>query len=575
MCTERKIKPKPMKKSILTLLILTIIIPSFGAKVEKTVSSKINHVTVYLNGAQVKRKGRITLKKGINTLFFENVSPYLNAKTIQVSGLGDYIILDSKKSIKYPKPEETKDIPNKNVQLIAKMRDSIKDLNFKRNGISAKLNHLNTERKYLMANKIYYKDTLPVLKQSLAYLRKQLFEISEMEQKLKKQNNDIQELIREINGRINVLNNYQRNKRPKNKKKPIHQIEVTVQAQKDLSGSMTVSYFVNNASWSPSYDIRVKNINSPVELTMKGTVYQNTGEDWENVKLTLSTNNPYKNKVKPELSIWYINYYNPNIGYYKDANGRPKKARIAKTNAVTLSEVSVEDSERTTGNSFQYTPAPAAVRSTNYTVKNQMMANVEYDINLRYTIEADNRAHLVAVSQEKTKANYVHYLVPKYDRESYLVAQLVDWEELDLLPSKANLYYEGSYIGETRINPTANDTLFISLGNDRNVRIKRVKDKEKSRDKVFSNRKSTTISYDLLIKNMGTRTHKIIVEDHLPVSKDKSIVVTLENKSRAKFNEKNGMMTWNFTLKGKATKKLKYTYKVEYDNDKPLDLSKM
>lgn len=563
-----------MKKSILTLLILALFIPVFGAKTEKTVSSKINNVTVYLNGAQVKRKGRVVLKKGINTLFFENVSPYLNAKTIQVSGLGDYIILDSKKSIKYPKPENTKEIPNKNLVLIAKMRDSIKDLNFKRRGISAKLNHINTERKYLMANKIYYKDTLPVLKESLAYLRKQLFELTEMEQKLKKENNHIQELISEINVRIRVLNNYQKNNKPVNKKKPIHQIEVTVQAQKDLSGSMTVSYFVNNASWSPSYDIRVKNINSPVELTMKGTVYQNTGEDWNNVKLTLSTNNPYKNKVKPELTTWYINYYNPNIGYYKDANGRVKKARVAQTNAVTLSESSVQGKYSTT-DSYSYTPAPKAVRSTNYTVKNQMMANVEYKINLRYTIEADNRAHLVAVNQQEIKAEYIHYLVPKYDRESYLVAQLVDWEELNLLPSKANLYYEGSYIGESRINPTANDTLFVSLGNDRNVRVKRVKDKEKSRDKVFSNRKSTTVSYDLLVKNMGTRTHKIIVEDHLPVSKDKSIVVTLENKSRAKFNEKTGVLTWDFTLKGKENKKLNYTYKVEYDNDKPLDLSKL
>jgi uncharacterized protein (TIGR02231 family) len=155
-----------------------------------------------------------------------------------------------------------------------------------------------------------------------------------------------------------------------------------------------------------------------------------------------------------------------------------------------------------------------------------------------------------------------------------LVAQLLDWEDLDLLPSKANLFYEGSYIGETRINPTANDTLYISLGNDRNVRIKRTKDKEKSREKVFSNRKKTTISYDLFVKNMSTRTYNIIVEDHIPVSRDKSIVVSLESKSRAKFNEKTGMMKWEFDLKAKENKKLNYTYKVEYDTDKSLDLSK-
>lgn len=561
-----------MKTFFTTLLFLGSLSYGFSATTEKSINSEIDKVTVYLNGAQVERKGMVSLKRGINTLVFQGVSPYLNPKTIQVSGLGDYIILDSKKSIKYPDPVEKKAVPSRITRTIEKMKDSIKYLNFERSDISAKLNHLNTERKYILANKIYYKDTLPVLKESLAYLRKQLFEITELEHSLKVKNDQLSEQIVAINQRLKELNNYQNNTQTAEPKKPIHQIEVTVQAKKTLTGSMTISYFVSNASWSPSYDIRVKNSSSPVELTMKGTVYQNTGENWDNVKLTLSTNNPYKNKVKPELSVWYINYYNPNIGYYQDANVTPRRLNEAKKSIQTLS-ITEDVTESTSYNSKAY--APAAVRSTNYTVKTQTMANVEYRIDLRYSINSDNKAHLVAVNQQEVPANYIHYLVPKYDKESYLVAQLVEWEELDLLPSKANLYYEGSYIGETRINPTANDTLYISLGNDRNVRVKRTKDKEKSREKVFSNRKSTTVSYDLLVKNNGSSNYQIVVEDHLPVSQAKSIVVTIENKSRANFNEKTGMMEWKFELKPKGNKKLNYTYKVEYDNDKPLDLSKL
>ena len=142
------------------------------------------------------------------------------------------------------------------------------------------------------------------------------------------------------------------------------------------------------------------------------------------------------------------------------------------------------------------------------------------------------------------------------------------------MPSKTNLFYEGSYIVETRINQTDNDTLYISLGNDRNVKIKRTKDKEKSREKVFSNRKNTTISYDLFVKSMSSRTYNIIVENHIPVSRDKSIEVALESKSRASLNKKTRMMKWEFDLKAKENKKLNYTYKVEYDNEKSLDLSK-
>ncbi|MEN8927734.1 MAG: DUF4139 domain-containing protein [Flavobacteriales bacterium] len=566
-----------MKKLLLPLAFFTFSTPIFSANFEKDIKSKIRDVTVYLNGAQVSRRGNVALKKGVNTIFFNDVSPYVNQKTIQVKGLGDYIILDTKKGIKYPEPTKAVEVPTKITREIATKRDSLQNIDFEIANISQQFRDLKIEKDFLLKNRVFTKDTLPTLMNSLAYLRKQLFEINDLEQKLKKDQRELSTLRNSIQYRISLLNNYSRNNTPKNNAKPIHQIAVTVQATREMKGNMTVTYFVSNASWSPSYDIRVKDISSPVDLTMKATVYQNTQEDWENVKLTLSTNNPYKNKIKPELSVWYINYYNPNMGYYRDANKLKKKSQVAQLNSVKVTADSYIESDKEE-ESLAYRGSvrqvPSAVSSTNYTVKSQSMANVEYKIDLRYSIKADNKAHMVAVEQQAIKAKYSHYLVPKYDKESYLVAQLLDWEDLDLLPSKANLFYEGSYIGETRINPTANDTLYISLGNDRNVRIKRTKDKEKSRDKVFSNRKSTTISYDLFVKNMSTRKYNIIVEDHIPVSRDKSIEVTLESKSRANFNEKTGLMKWEFDLKARGNKKLNYTYKVEYDNNKRLDLSK-
>ncbi|MDG1176240.1 MAG: mucoidy inhibitor MuiA family protein [Flavobacteriales bacterium] len=564
-----------MKNFLFTFLGLFLLLPSAEANNDKDINSKIKNVTIYLNGAQVSRKGKVVLKKGVNTLYFNNVSPYVNQKTIQVQGLGDYIILDSKKGIKYPKPEENKAIPNKITQRIIKMRDSVQDLDFENRSISVKIQNLDTEKNLLLKNNVFNKDTLPTVKASLSYLRQQLSDLNDLDQQYRRRQTEISELRTKINRRISDLNNYNKNN-VKPKESPVNQIIVTVQAKREMTGSMTVTYFVSNASWSPSYDIRVKDINTPVDLTMKATVYQNTGEDWKNVKLTLSTNNPYKNKVKPELSTWFINYYNPNIGYYQDAKKTTTRLNEVSLNSVRVASADMATESLSTNSYYKdKEKLPSAVRSTKYTVKSQTMANVEYKIDLNYTIKADNQAHLVAVNQQSIKANYNHYLVPKYDKESYLVAELVDWEDLDLLPSKANLYYGGSYIGETRINPTANDTLYISLGNDRNVRIKRTKDAEKSRDKVFSNRKTTTVSYDLIVKNMSTRKYNIIVEDHIPVSQDKTIVVSVENKSRAKLNEKTGMMVWKFTLNSKQTKELNYTYKVEYDNNKPLDLSKL
>ena len=557
-----------MKKNALILIIALISIPSFANENEVETKSKINKVTVYLNGAQVYRRGFFNFKKGINTIIFKDVSRYVNQKTIQVKGKGDYIILDVKKDYKYLKPDKTiKPISNKILRQIAKKQDSLTEISYETTEISNKFTFLRTEKNFLMQNKVFKKDTLPTLIASLSYLRKQLYDINKEEINLKRRNRKLTVLRNGLNKRIRDLRNYNATKNPKVNNQPSHRVLVTIQAKKKGSGRMTINYLVSNASWSPSYDIRVQNINSPVDLTMKAMVYQNSGEDWNNVKLTLSTNNPYKNKVKPELTTWFLNYYNPNLGYYNNRDKYKRKQRASAQKAESLNEISII--------SDNLKDMPSAVGSVNYTVKQANIVNVEYKISIPYTIKADNKAHLVAVSKEKIKAKYFHYLVPKYDTEAYLVAKLVDWEELDLLPAKANLFYDGTYVGETRINPTMNDTLLISLGNDRNVRIKRTKDKDRTKNKIFTNRKKNTISYNLEIKNMGNKALNIIVEDHIPVTKDQTIEITLENKSRAKFNNKTGLMIWDFKLKPKGRKKINYTYTVEYDKSKTLHVSNL
>ena len=561
-----------MKKITITLLTALLTFGSFSQEDETKVKSKIDNVTVYLNGAQVSRKGKVAYEKGINTFVFAGVSSYVNQKTIQVKGTGDYIILDIKKDYKYPKPSKNSKIPDLIQKKIQNKRDSLTEINYDLSDISYKTSFLRTEKNYLLKNKVFEKDTLPTLIASLSYLRKQLYNINAEETRLKKEKANLKKLKNAINTRIRELRNYNSTNKTKVNNKPVYRILVTVQALKKGNGNMSVNYMVRNASWSPTYDIRVKDINSPVDLTMKATVYQRSGEDWDNVKLKLSTNNPYKNKIKPELTTWFLNYYNPNLGYYKNKKRLEKKRRDSYQNAEVLEESTIGTADMAKSTSYSL-KAPAAISSINYTVKQSNIVNVEYKISLPYTIKSNNKAHIVAVSNQKVKADYFHYLVPKYDTEAYLVAKLVDWEELDLMPSKANLFYDGSYIGETRINPTMNDTLLVSLGNDRNVRVKRYKNKDKTKNKIFSNRKLNTISYNLEIKNIGNKALNIIVEDHIPVTKDQTIEITLENKSRAKFNPKTGMLIWDFKLKPKARKNLNYTYSIEYDKGKKINLS--
>lgn len=558
-------------KKIIILSIALLAAKFVSADVEEQIiKSKIDGVTVYLSGAQINRSGKIKLIKGINRIQFENVSPYLNERTIQVKGTGEYIILDVKKSSKYPEPVKVvkvDGIPKKISDRILRVEDSIQQINYEITDLNAKISFLNIEKDFLLKNNVFTNDSLPIVDKSLAFLREKLFNIHQEQTKYSRKKDKQTKELADLNKTLTDLRNYGSNHQPVVNNNPIHYVEVTVQAKQDVYGTMNISYLVNNAGWSPMYDIRVENTSQPVELTMKANVYQNTGEQWEDINLTLSTNDPFRNKVKPELSVWYLNYYNPNTGYYRQMD---KKSKAYAEEEVAES-VAKDDFAYNTNTSMPGS-GTSAMTSMNYTVKQEMMAHAEYKISLPYTVESNNQAHLVAVNKQTIKGNYFHYLVPRYDNVGYIIAKLTDWEDLDLLPSKANIFYDGSYIGETRINPTANDTLNISLGTDPNLIVKMEKNKEKTKDKVFSNEKEKTISYDLIVKNKGLNNLDVVIEDQVPVATDKSIKIELENKSGASFNEDKGMLTWDFKLKAKGIKTINYTYKVTYDKEKNLNL---
>ncbi|MFN2430769.1 MAG: mucoidy inhibitor MuiA family protein, partial [Cryomorphaceae bacterium] len=85
------------------------------------------------------------------------------------------------------------------------------------------------------------------------------------------------------------------------------EVFVTVSCSKYVSGELNLRYFTDLAGWKPSYDFRVSEITKPLNVVYHGTVYQSTGEDWNNVQLSLSSANPSISNTAPQLETWYIN----------------------------------------------------------------------------------------------------------------------------------------------------------------------------------------------------------------------------------------------------------------------------
>jgi uncharacterized protein (TIGR02231 family) len=291
-------------------------------------------------------------------------------------------------------------------------------------------------------------------------------------------------------------------------------------------------------------------------------VYQSTGEDWNNVRLKLSTSNPNRSHIKPELPVWYINYFT--------AQRRTMAAVAGVARSEARENLAIGSAESDAKMLSELSPAQS---SANYAQLVETMANVEFDIKLDYDVPSDGNTHMVAVKSESLPATYLHYLVPKLETEAFLIARVTGWENLNLLPGNANLFYDGTYVGQTVINPNViADTLDLAMGRDNAITVKRSRLKDKESSKLLGSEIVRTIAYELRIKNNKSKAINLVMEDQIPVSSNKDIKVELKDAGKADYNASTGGLKWEYKLDSLNSKAIKFAYEVTHNKDVPLSM---
>ncbi len=351
-----------------------------------------------------------------------------------------------------------------------------------------------------------------------------------------------------------LLKNYNINNGEEPKDETKYQVIITVSGEVASSGNITLTYTLQNAGWTPSYDLRAKASGGTMQLAYKAQVFQNTGNDWNDVKLTLSTANPNQSSVKPVLNTWWLSFYNPNQYRYP----APSKAIEEQSKKV--------DKDYKSGAYASVDDASDLLQTVaDYTSAEENLTTMEYEIRLPYTIPSDGRTHFVAVQNKDVAAEYVHFAAPKLDKDAFLVAKITNWDELNLVSGAANIYFDGTFVGESYINSNnSTDTLDITLGRDKNVVVTRVKQKDKTKEKIVGEDKLKTVTYEITVRNTKSSSSTFNLQDQIPVSQNKEVVVTLVESSGAVLSEDTGILNWKMNITPKETKKITLTYSISF-----------
>jgi uncharacterized protein (TIGR02231 family) len=316
---------------------------------------------------------------------------------------------------------------------------------------------------------------------------------------------------------------------------------------------------VSNAGWYPSYDIRVDDIKNPVAIFYKANVFQNSGVEWKDVKLSFSNATPWVAGDIPILNPWFVDYYNPAPVMYRAMtksaphNEAPKMKEVA--DAVMVAEEKTMES------------APVM------TEKQVGETTITFDIAVPYTIQSDGKVQTVEIQRITAPADYKYVTLPKLTQLAYLTANISDWAKLSLQSGEATLYFENSFVGKSTLNVNQlKDTLTISLGTDNSILIKREKRKDFTSRKILGSNRTDTYSFLITARNNKSNPVNITVNDQIPVSSNSSISVDAIELSGGKLNPQTGEIKWDIEIKQQETRQIVLTYSVKYPKDKTVIL---
>jgi uncharacterized protein (TIGR02231 family) len=569
-----------------TLIIIATLFVSNLTFAADTLSTDIKKATVFLSGAQVFRESQTTsIKKGVNEVIIKDVSPFLNQSHLQATADGNFLILDVQYQTEYVAPIANPPVivPEKIQKEINWLNDTLLFISFERERIQSKLNNLNEEKRMVTENQLIksggISDTLPEFRNIVDFYRVKLDEINELIHTWKKKQHYSKAREGKFQNRLNELNNYSRNiKQPVRPARTRHHILVTTYSDVATSGKINVNYLVPKAGWIPAYDLRADNTVDPMSITYKASVYQSSGEDWKNVRLTLSTYNQNCFSTKPTTGVWRLDYTT-----YKSnkVQATPGDINVNFQAQNQMSEVFTSEADLIRAQSGYQNEALKNNKTINFNQQfislqsmasiSQNFSNVEFEVKLPYSIKADGSQKLMVVTTEKVDAIFSHYMLPRANKNAFLLARIGDWENLSLLPGKANIYFNQTIVGSTQIDPSIlTDTMEVTMGTDQGIVSSRKKIGEEQDKRNLGKNIRKTYTFEIKIKNSTKGEINLTLEDQIPVTKNEEIMILLVDDGGATFNKITGKITWELTVKPGAGQTVRFSYSIEHDKDKPV-----
>ncbi|MDR6599712.1 uncharacterized protein (TIGR02231 family) [Achromobacter deleyi] len=545
-----------MRRTLLALAIATI--PGLG--VAAGLASSIGAVTVYQDRAVVTRSASSELAAGEHELELENLPISLQANSLQVSAksTGQASLLD----VKVRDAFQT-DTANERVRTL---QEQMRKLEARQAELDDEAAVLDNQRELVLMMqrgatepaKEGARLTLDELKaiqtlsadtlgKTLASLR----QVAERKAVLERE-------IEALQGQLDIM----RGQLSRRSKTVTLRINLARAGKVDLA----VSYAVGGARWAPAYDARLRPADRTVDLGYFGVISQNTGEDWKNVKLTLSTARPALGGGAPTLQPWIIDVAAPPP---PAPPPRPSAAPAPISSEMTMKRSRPAAQGQAYADAAMPEPVAEAMEVSTAQMQNDA-TSASFQIKNPATVASDNSSQRVAITTAKLPATLQYQSTPALREAAFLTALASNNTDFPFLAGSLNTFLDDAFVASSRIKAVMpGEKVELAMGADDGISIKRQLVNRFTESTGFSGSgKRVTYEYKITVKNNKATKEQIVFKDRLPVSRNEKIVVKLLSPAdREVKREEDGKLAWEWELEPGKSRETVLKFSVDYPGD--------
>ena len=522
--------------------------------------SQIASVTVYTDRAVITRTATVDLAAtGAVELTFDRLPESLMAESLQVSGSGaaQATLLDVT-----ARPTFVDFTPNERVK---SLEDQLRQLAHEERTLSDRATVLGQQRDYVIKIQNFtttpVKDAATAVAEPEAWLKllsfsdQQLTKLAAEVQQVDRQREDLRAKRTALEQQLDELRG--------SGGRSFNTVTVRLDVTKPGKLDVALKYAVHGASWTPSYDVRVRSGERTAQLGYFGLVRQSTGEDWKNVELTLSTARPSLGGAAPELEPWIVQQQE----FRPMATAAAAEPPAQFDAAIAQRELLIAGQERARAQrkAMDFYIAPAAIES--------QATSAIFKLPVAASVPSDNSPQKLPIAAASLATAPEYRTTPKLVPSAFLTAKVTNTSEYPLLGGSMNVFLDDTFVASSSIRTVMPTEKFdLALGVDEGISVKRKLNNRFTEDTGVVN-KSKRITYDITItvQNNKRTAETIVVHDQLPVSRHEKIIVKqITPDERQLKPDSEGVLKWTFELKPGEKRDLPLKFSVEHPNDLPV-----